>query len=448
MYGKRVLFLALLAALILAAGSAGLFAQAVQINVASVNNPDMVIMKALATEFEQTHPNIKINIIVLPDEDLRQKVTMDASNKSGQYDLATIGPFEIQAVYGNNGWLEPLDPLFGANPAIAAKYDLKDLIGSIKDAVSIKGTMYALPFYGESSMLFYRKDLFAAKGLKMPDHPSWTEVQDFAKRLNDPANGFYGIVLSGAVSYGQIGPLLSLINAFGARWFDMNWQPQFTSPEFVKAITFYVNMLKNYGPPGEQNIGFNEGFGMMAQGKAAMWYHATVAAGFYEDPANSKVVGKIGYAAAPHEVVDKGGWLYTWALAMLSGSQHKQQAFEFMTWATSKDYIKLVGQKYGWPKIPSGTRYSTYKLPDYQKVAKWGDITMKSIEAADFNHPTRDPVPYTGIVQVNIPEFASFAAIFAQDISAMLAGSTTVEAGLQDVQSKTVSIMKDAGYIK
>ncbi|MGI9862899.1 sugar ABC transporter substrate-binding protein [Moorella naiadis] len=421
----------------------------VQLNIATVNNPDMTLMKELSSEFEKTHPNIKVNFIVLPDDELRQKVTLDASNKAGQFDIATIGPYEVQAVFAKNGWLEPLDQLFKSHPDIAQKYDLDDLIKSIRGAISVDGKLYGLPFYGESSMIYYRKDLFQAKGLTMPEQPTWTQIGELAKKLNDPGKGIYGIVLKGTPMYGQLAPLLTVINSFGARWFDEKWQPQLTSPEFKKAVKFYIDLLHQAGEPGAQNVGFNEGLGLMAQGKAAIWYDATVAAGTLEDPNTSKVVGKIGYAMAPAEVTSNGShWLYTWALGLLSSSKHKEEAFEFMTWATSKDYIKLVADKYGWGRVPPGTRYSTYKSPEYQKVAPWADITLKSIESVDNNKPTKDPVPYTGTAQLHIPEYAAFASEFGKEFGAMVTKAKTVDEALEAAQQKTYQVMKDAGYIK
>src|SRR5437879_13580107 len=91
---------------------------------------------------------------------------------------------------------------------------------------------------------------------------------------------------------------------------------------------------------------------------------------------------------------------------MPTTSTKKDAAWTFASWATSQDYIKLVGAKLGWSHVPPGTRTSTYQLPDYQKVAgSFAQLTLDSITHADVDHPTVDPVPYTGIQYVDIPEF-------------------------------------------
>ncbi|WP_248928914.1 ABC transporter substrate-binding protein [Paenibacillus hamazuiensis] len=423
-------------------------AKTVTINIATVNNPDMKVMEELKGEFESTHPGIKVNFTAMPDDDLRKKVTLNVSTKSGEYDIATIGPYEV-STWAKNDWLEPLNPLFEANADIQKSYDVNDIIKPINGALSLKDKMYALPFYGESNMIFYRKDLFEQKGLTMPEQPTWDDIYKLAKQLNDPANGMYGIALNGTPQYGQLAPLLTVINTFGAKWFDMDWNPQINSPEFKKAVSFYVNLLKEAGEPGATNVGFNEGLGLISQGKAAMWYHATVAAGMLNDPNTSKVVGKIGYAKAPVEVTPNGShWLYTWGLGILSSSTHKKEAFEFITWATSKDYIKLVANKKGWALAPSGTRYSTYENQDYLKAAPWSKITKELIDSADINKPAKDQVPYTGLAQIHLPEYAAFASEFGQNFAAVVTGALSVDEALQKSQEKTTEIMKKAGYIK
>ncbi|WP_050184514.1 ABC transporter substrate-binding protein [Domibacillus robiginosus] len=421
----------------------------VTLNIATVNNPDMETMQELSSSFEESHPHIKLNFIALPDNELRKKVTLDASTGSGQYDIATVGPYEVQSTWAKNEWLEPLGPLFEEYPEIEEKYELDDVIEPIAGALSYKDELYGLPFYGESNMLFYRKDLFEEKGLEMPEHPTWTQVEELAKQFHNPPQDFYGITLNGTPQYGQLAPLLTVINSFGGRWFDMDWKPQLTSTEFKNAVSFYTDLVKNYGAPGATNIGFNEGLGLMAQGKSAMWYHSTVAAGMLNDPESSKVVGKVGYAFAPTQETENGShWLYTWGLGMISSSEHKKEAFEFMTWATSKEYIDLVAEKKGLGSIPSGTRYSTYENEEYLKIAPWATLTRESIETADINKPAKDEVPYSGLAQINIPEYAEFASEFGKNFASILTGKETVDEALEKSQKKTEEVMEKAGYYK
>lgn len=420
----------------------------VTITVATVNNPDMEVMAQLAPEFTK-QTGITVKFTVLPDQQLRQQVTQDVALGTGAYDVVTIGPNELRYAWAKNNWVVPMDDEFAKMDATAkANYDLEDVLKPIRDYLTIDGKLYGLPFYGESTITFYRKDLFQQAGLTMPDHPTWDQIKESACKLNNPSAGVYGIILKGIAEYGQIAPFMSFTNAFGLRWFDMNWQPQFTTPQWKQAAQFYVDLVQKCGEPGASTVGFNEGLGLMAQGKGAIWFDATVAAGLLADPKNSKVTDKIGYAFAPSEGCDKGRWLYSWNLALEAASKHKDEAFKFITWATSKDYINLVASKYGWGRVPPGTRASTYANPQYTSVAPWADITLKSINLADPVHPSCRETPYTGTTQIDIPEFPDFAYDFAQGFSAAVAGTKTVDQWLSEAQDKTIQVMTKAGYIK
>src|SRR5215472_9619636 len=273
---------------------ASVLAQQKTVTIAAVNNPDMIELKKLSSKFEEKNPDIKLNWVIAEENILRQRVTTDVSQGSGQYDLVYVGLYDTP-IFSKRGWLRPFENL-------PADYDLDDVFKSLRDGLSYNGKLYALPFYGESSMLMYRKDLFDAKGLKMPDQPKYEDFAKFADALTDKAKGTYGITLRGQPGWGENMAFLgTLINTFGGTWFDMQWHPTIDSPEWKKAITFYVDLMKKAGPPGATSNGFNENLTLMTSGKAAMWIDATVAGGMLEDPKQSQVGGKMGYAMAPIE---------------------------------------------------------------------------------------------------------------------------------------------------
>lgn len=421
------------------------------ISVAVVNNPDMIRMEGLVSDFTKK-TGIKVKFVTLPDADLRPKVTAAAATKSGLYDVVMISPVEIQSGWAKNNWIQPLNSLFAKDSkAEQASYNVKDVLPAVRDALTVNGNLYALPFYGESNFTMYRKDLFDAAGLKMPNNPTWAQIADFAKKLNDPANNQYGIILKGLPVGGQLAPLLTVINSYKARWFDTKWKPQLTSAPFKQAVTDYVNLVRNYGEPGASGVGFAEGLGLMQQGKGAIWIDATVAAGLLQDPANSKVVGKIGYAQAPTvdgTPVNGSHWLYSWALSLVAGSKHSAAGFKFMKWATSKQYINLVASKYGWTQIPPGTRTSTYQNANYLKVADFAKATLGAMNSATNNKPSALPVPYRGTTGIYIPEWADFSNNFAQGLAAAVSGTETVDAWLTGSQAYILNVMTKAGYYK
>ncbi|PZA06116.1 MULTISPECIES: sugar ABC transporter substrate-binding protein [unclassified Meiothermus] len=412
------------------------------ITIATVNNPDMVTMQKLSGEFEKKYPDIKLNWVVLPENELRQKVTTDIATNAGSYDVLTIGTYETP-IWGKNGWLVELSGL-------PASYDLEDVLKPVRAGLSYQGKLYALPFYAESSMLYYRKDLFAAKKLTVPAQPTWTQAISWAKQLHNPSGGVYGICLRGLPGWGEnMAFITTLVNTYGGRWFDENWKPQINSPEWKRAIGQYVELVTKYGPPGVTGNGFTENLTLMSEGKCAMWIDATVAAGYLANPKTSKVADKIGFAKAPVAVTPNGShWLWSWALAIPKSSKKVDAAKTFITWATSKEYIELVGNTQGWVSAPPGTRYSTYNNPNYQKAAPFAKVVLDSINTADPTKPTLKPVPYTGIQFVGIPEFQAIGTQVGQFIAGIVAGKASLDDGLNQAQAAVEKLMKEAGYLK
>ena len=425
------------ACLALTAGLAG----AEELTIATVNNGDMIIMQKLSPEWEKETGN-KVNWVVLEENVLRQKVTTDIATKSGQYDIITIGGYEAP-IWGKQGWLAPVDDL-------GADYDYDDLLAPIKAGLTVDGKLYAVPFYTESSFTLYRKDLFDAAGIKMPDEPTYDQIKEYAAKLTDKSKEQYGLCLRGKPGWGENMAFLgTMINAYGGRWFDMDWKPQINSEPWKKAITDYVELMTKYGPPGVTANGFNENQALFSTGHCAMWIDATSAAGRVYDPKQSKVADKIAFTRAPIAVTANGSsWSWSWNLAIPATSTKLDAAKSFLKWATSKEYVKKVGETEGWVAVPPGTRKSTYALPEYQKAAPFADTVLKAILSADPSKPTKDPVPYTGVQFVAIPEFQGIGTLVGQQIAAALSGQQSVDAALDSAQKQVERDMKKAGYPK
>src|SRR5690348_1344372 len=418
------------------AGGGGGGAGTTTVTVGSVDNPSMTDLKKLVPDFESANSGIKVNIVTLPEDQIRQQVTQDVATQSGRFDLFTIGTYEVP-LWAKLGWLQDLSPYIAKDPSYAPD----DLIPGIKTAVTYNNDLYAVPFYGESSMLMYRKDMLSAKGITMPDHPTWDQVAAAAKAVN--SSSVNGICLRGLPGWGeQLAPLDTVVNTFGGRWFDEHWNAQLTTPAWKDAVTFYINLLKSAGEPGAGNAGFTECLNAYNNGKVAMWYDATVGASNFTGTAASNS----GYAFAPTKLKDWSGWLWAWSLGMPSSSKKKDAAWTFADWATSKDYIKLVGSKLGWAHVPPGTRTSTYSLSEYQQAAGgFAQVTVDSIAHADVTHPTVDPVPYVGIQYVDIDEFQQLGDQVSQEFAKVIAGGQSVDQALQKAQALAAAVGKIHG---
>jgi sorbitol/mannitol transport system substrate-binding protein len=413
-------------------------AQDTTITIATVNNGDMIRMQGYTDRFT-AETGINVEWVTLEENVLRQRVTTDITTSGGQFDIMTIGMYETP-IWGANGWLVPLDDL-------SEEYDVDDILPAMRDGLSHDGTLYAAPFYGESSMVMYRTDLMEAAGMEMPEAPTWEEIRAAAEAMHDASNDVYGICLRGKPGWGEGGAFITVTgNSFGARWFDEDWNAQFDQPEWEEALTFFVDLMNSYGPPGYATNGFNENLSLFQQGRCGMWIDATVAASFVTNPNESTVADSVGFALAPDTGLGKrSNWLWAWALAIPAGTQQADAALQFIEWATSKDYIELVAENEGWANVPPGARTSLYETPEYQEVP-FARMTLDSINAADPTNPTVDPVPYVGIQFVAIPEFAGIATEVSQEFSAAYAGQQTVQEALAKAQALTNDAMEAAGY--
>jgi sorbitol/mannitol transport system substrate-binding protein len=225
--------------------------------------------------------------------------------------------------------------------------------------------------------------------------------------MTDKDNEIYGICLRGKAGWGEnMAFLTTVANSFGARWFDEDWTPQFDSPQWKETLSFYNDLLNNYGPPGASTNGFNENLSLFQQGKCGMWIDATVAASFVTNPDDSTVADKVGFALAPDTGLGKrGNWLWAWALAIPAGTQKEAAAKQFIEWATSKEYLALVAENEGWANVPPGSRTSLYENPEYLKGSVRQDDAGRSTRPIRTIRPsTRCPMSASSIVA--IPEWA------------------------------------------
>ncbi|MBM1309905.1 sugar ABC transporter substrate-binding protein [Sulfitobacter mediterraneus] len=407
------------------------------ITIATVNNGDMIRMQGLTDDFTaKTGHNVEW--VTLEENVLRQRVTTDITTKGGSFDIMTIGMYETP-IWGANGWLVPLDNL-------SAEYDVDDILPAMAGGLSHDGTLFAAPFYGESSMIMYRTDLMEAAGMDMPKAPTWDFIAKAAAAMTDRDNEINGICLRGKAGWGEGGAFITAMsNSFGARWFDMDWNAQFDTQPWADTLNFFKGMMDASGPAGYATNGFNENLSLFNQGKCGMWIDATVAASFVTGK-DSTVADHVGFALAPDTGLGKrSNWLWAWALAIPAGTQKQDAALQFIEWSTSKDYIELVASKEGWANVPPGARTSLYENPNYQAVP-FAQMTLDSILSADPNNSTVEPSPYVGVQFAAIPEFAGIATDVSQEFSAAYAGQQTVEEALAKAQALTNDAMEAAGY--
>jgi sorbitol/mannitol transport system substrate-binding protein len=404
------------------------------ITVLMVNNPQMLELQSLTAANFTKQTGIKVKFVTKVEQDMRDTASTEFANQTGQYDVATLSNFEIP-YYAKAGWLDDMQSI-----AADKTFDQSDILPSMTAALSYNSKLYGEPFYGESSFLMYRKDVFAKAGITMPAEPTWEQVASYADKIKK-SQGMAGICLRGLAGWGDnLAPLTTIVNTFGGTWFNSDWKAQVNTGGFKKAANFYVNLIKKDGEAGASTFSFPQCLAAVQGGKAAMWYDATSAAGPLE-ASNSPVKGKMGYVSAPHDQTPQSGWLYTWAWAIEKASKHQADADKFVSWASSKAYENLVatsttGPFPGASNVPAGKRTSTYSNATYLKVAGVFAVpTLKAIKAAPAANPGVQKRPYSGIQFVGIPSFTDFGLTCAKEISSAIAGSQSTDAALNKCQT-------------
>ena len=416
-----------------ATGGATAAAGEVTLNLATVNNGQMKDMEKLKTEYEAANPGVTVNFQVMEEGDLRSAVTADVASGAGQYDIVTIGAYETPQ-WGANGWLVDLTEPLSSD----ATYDVDDILPPVRVALTYDNKLFAVPFYGESSILMYNKEVMDAAGITIPNTPSWQEIADIADKVK--TKDMAGICMRGKPGWGDLfAPLTTVVQTFGGNWYDMDWNATVNTPEWKEAVSFYKNMLDKSGQADPVSYSFNECLTALKEGKAAMWADASVAASMLEAD-DSPVKGKMGYAHMPTVKTPESGWLWSWNLAVPASTKNQEAAINFVKWATSKEYIKLVGETLGWSLVPPGSRTSTYEIPEYKEAAAaFAPITLEVMSSVNPQQPGVNPQPWVGIQYVSIPEFQDVGNQCAQLVADYLADRTSVDDALaqcQDIAQK------------
>jgi sorbitol/mannitol transport system substrate-binding protein len=413
------------------------------ISVAIVANPQMTDIASLTPSLFTAKTGIKVKYTILDEGKLRQVTTRDVGSGGKSFDAVMIGMYETPQ-FGSAGLLQNLTPMAKSDKS----YNYSDLVPAVRNGLSAKGNLYASPFYAESSFLMYRKDVLSKAGVKMPLHPTWQQVATIAKKVNTP--NMAGICLRGKPGWGDLGAAFTtVLNTFGGTWWSAKAdgtpdKAQVDQPAFKTALDFYAGLVQKAGEKDAANSSFNECLAQYQAGKVAMWYDATVAAGLLEAK-DSPVKGKNGFAFAPVAKTKASGWLWSWALAIPKSSPGAADAWKYISWATSAQYIKAAGTKTkgGWAAIPPGTRFSTYKLPQYQAAAKaFANTTLAAMKAAPINNPGTTKRPgLPGVQYVGIPQFQDVGNRCTQLFSSVISGSmkdTDALSQCQDIASKAI----------
>lgn len=397
--------------------------QGTQIRLLADAHPWTDTIKPQLGDFEQL-TGIHVVEEDLPETQFRQKLTTELSQGTGSVDVMMSAPNQEGLKYEKAGWYQPLDTYI-KNPSLtSSEYDYSDFAPATINIETVEGKLIGIPIQLESEILFYRKDLFEQKNLTAP--ATFDDLVSVAKALHSPDAGVFGIGLrgNGAAATSQFS---SFLYDYGANWTDQSGKPTVNTAEAINAFTYYGNLARMYGPPNSVQNSWPENVALFQQGKMGMFCDATVFKVNVEDQTKSQVVGKVGYAVLPKGPVANDPASYVWGLSIAASSKHKEAAWYFVQWATSKAINLQLLQK----GVPVA-RQSPWQDPAYSTTSnkEFDQVQQQSVALSKHSY-NPDVVPVQEFRDAVGPVIVT--AIQGGDVKA---AADTANAAAKDVLSR------------
>lgn len=373
---------------------------------------------------------IEVEIVEAPYSNLFEKEVLDMSQGTGLYDIILLDdPWFTQ--FAESNWLTDLTPFFKAKGESGLSDDFIPTSAAICHHPYKTGTPYALPFFGNAQMFFYRADLFTKYGMDRAPK-TWDEALDMMKKIMAGEKGVYGYVMRGEQGNPVVADFMPILWSFGADMFNADkTKVTLDTPEALNTVKFFLQ-LRDVSPLGSESFDAQELATYMLQGKAAAMINWPAFVPAFEDPKQSKVVGKVGYAPIPDGTVTGSSEIGHWIAAIPAQAKNKEAAFDFIYWATSAEQQKAFAKELGTPP----TRKSVFTDPELtsQPAFKHYPVLMQAIA---------NSTPRPRIANWNEVENT-----FGIYLSTMVAKKITPEEALAKSQEEVEKLMKKAGYIK
>lgn len=392
----------------------------------------------VAGAFEELS-GVRVRFEKIPPGQIRQKVLLDLSSKTGTYATHAADPM-YYPLYVANKWVEPLHAYL-KDPKISdpAWFDYDDILEGWRGACSIGGEPYGIPFDGEATVQVYRKDVYEKAGIKPAE--TFDQFVANAVKVHDPANRLWGAALRGFRGAGQnmyIYP--SIFRAFGGEWFDSNKKLVVTTEPAIKALQWYADLLRNYAPPGVENWNWPDIADAFGQGTVAVYIDAHSSAGVINDLQKSKVIGKIAYARWPKGPAGKrvtSIWNWGFPINAALPERKKKATWLFIQWATSKEtQISTTYDFRGTYKRTGANRTSLWQDPQYRKLMESFGDNLVDVTTASF----REDIDLDW--RPRIAQWPAVGEIMATAVQAALVGQAMPKDALTEAQRKIEQVMR------
>lgn len=433
----KKLFSALLV-LVLILGSCTAFAQeekpyaGVTLNVLDVSYGATNAMKAYIADFEEL-TGIKVNFEVVEHASLTTKQEMELGMGSDAYDVMHICADKVTK-YANAGWVEDLtgylnDPTM-TDPA-AFKYE--DMWEAARK-VFVRGEgIYGIPVSTETTILFYRSDIFEELGLTAPT--TWDEVEACAKVIEEKTDldGIGIRTRKGAGINMYLVP--SFTWGYGAAFLDESGKAIINDAKFVQGVSKYASLMQNYGPAGYGDLTHNELYPMFAQGTLAMYYDSNHMFSNFQNAEISTVIGKWDAVSVPAGPEKKAANAFSHGLCIPVNSANKGAAWEYIKWYTGVESQKKLALEAGF----CGTvRQELLNLPEYNEMFGIGNYLNAVSESLAANFPE--------FVMRDMPDWIEVGDMIGQAVQDIVLGADA-QARLDEANAALNDFLTLNGYI-
>lgn len=397
------------------------------INFLCDNRTEFDKLQELLPEFTK-QTGINVNFSFLQETQLRSKAGLELQADSTDIDVMLLD-FLTLPKYVSAGYIEPLDSYFESSETFNEDDFIPAFIDSCKGE---DGKLYAIPLYQDCSIMVLRGDLFEKYSLDIPT--TFDELMECARVIEENEEGVSGIVMRGARGMGvNEWTWPTFLAGFGGSYYTDDMKANFTSQEAKDALTYYSDILTNYGPDGVANYSYTEVQNDLMQGKAAIMIDSATLAVRCEDPEASTVAGKLAYAVVPSDGTNSPQpGFYSWDLVIPKGSSNKEAAAQLLEWIISPEISTQLGFS-----APNQALQSVYDVPAYEGL----DGALSLYDCMETSLALADPD-----FRPRIPEESEIGELVSIAVSDVLSGTSGVDEALETCNTAVQQVLDNAGY--
>jgi multiple sugar transport system substrate-binding protein len=361
-------------------------------------------------------PGTTVNTQLMPFDKALELCTIAFSSKAETPDIVYAND-STSLTFAKNGWLRPLDDLWAK---YTEEFSLGDIPESVLKTYRRNGQLYLMPFTLNTMLMFYRKDLFDAAGRQPPN--TIAEYRDLAKAFNSPMRA--GTISCAKPVDAGLNEAHWYINTIGDGWFDKDWKPIFNDARGVQAIETMKEIVQ-YAQQGFTAAANDECMIALQQDTAAMGLQWATRAKAMDDPAKSRVVGKIDWVAPPqgHARIGSDGY----AISAFS-KQDPDTLFRILATATRSDNMRGAGS------LALPPRYSVLKDPELKAANRFYPASLAAVD--------------TGLAFTPLPEFYAVGEFITRRVLQAVTGEMPVKQALDAAATETTDFLKGHGYYK